>query len=79
MFSTQLTTHVGKDGILNLKVPLGVHDQDVEIVVVVNLKTAFKTDHVKSADDLKSIIGAWQGEKLERCPQGDYETRKEFK
>ena len=79
MFINQLTTHVGKDGILNLKVPLGIRDQDVEIVVIVNPKTSFMTDHAESADELKSIIGAWQGEKLARSPQGDYETRKEFK
>lgn len=27
---------------------------------------------------LKSLAGCWEGETLERAPQGDYETRREF-
>ena len=72
MFSTQLTTHVGKDGILHLKVPLDIQDQDVEIIVVVHPK--FQGD-TSSKDGLKGVIGAWQGETLTRPPQGDYEAR----
>ena len=28
---------------------------------------------------LASLAGCWEGETLQRAPQGDYETRREFK
>ena len=77
MYSTHLTTHVGKDGMLNLSVPLNIQDQDVEIVVVVQPKITH-TQHPDSTNHLENIIGAWQGDRLERPPQGEYEIRKDF-
>ena len=74
MYSTQLTTHIGKDGILHLNLPLDIQDQEVEIIVVVHPRIR-GTD---SGGDLTDVIGAWQGEALVRSSRGDYETRTEF-
>lgn len=34
MESIKLQTHVGRDGILNLRIPVGLREADVEVVVV---------------------------------------------
>lgn len=35
MQTLKLEAHVGKDGVLNLKVPIEMHDQDVDVTIVI--------------------------------------------
>ncbi len=82
MKSITLHSHVGSDGMLDLKVPIGIANADVEIVVVIAPTRTTK----KLTENLgwppgffERTVGAWQGERLVREPQGEYETRKELK
>jgi hypothetical protein len=80
--SIMLKTHVGADGVIKLQVPAGVTNTDVDVVLVwVPLESK-----PKGADALgwppgffEQTAGAWQGEKLSREPQGEYEIRDEMK
>ncbi len=79
MKSITLHSHVGADGVLDLKVPIGIADADVEVVVVVGATTPTK----KSSDDLGWPPGffdetAGSIPDLKRAPQGEYEIRKEL-
>ncbi len=35
MQTLKLEAHVGEDGVLNLKVPIDIHDQDVDVTIVI--------------------------------------------
>jgi hypothetical protein len=69
-----LKARVGKDGILQVTLPVGVADANREVQVTVEPTS---TPEV-SQDDwhawLNSTAGAWQGE-FERPEQGELETR----
>ncbi len=80
MKSITFYSYVGADGLLDLKVPVGIANADVQVVVVIGTWTT-----KKSPEDLgwrpgffEETAGAWQGEPLAREPQGDYEPRKEL-
>ncbi len=80
MQSVKLHSHVGRDGILKLEVPVGLSEVDLEVVVIVH--PIKKTPTARAAqragwspDFFKRIAGAWKGE-LVREPQGEYEVRK---
>ena len=46
MFSKQIASHIGNDGILNLQIPLGIRDQDVEIMLVIQPKATDQPEHL---------------------------------
>jgi hypothetical protein len=48
MVTFTVRSHVGKDGVLNLQLPIGVTDTDVEVVVVLQPKI----DTAKNSQDL---------------------------
>ncbi len=79
MQSVKLHSHVGRDGILKLEVPVGLSEVDLEVVVIVHpvKKTAAGAAPRRGwpPDFLKRVAGAWKGE-LVREPQGEYEARK---
>jgi len=79
MQSLRLRAHVGKDGILKLKTPIGIKNRDLEIILVVHaleddLPVEAWPDHF-----FTEVIGGWEGTPLVREPQGDYEARDELK
>jgi len=83
MNSMKLRSHVGADGMLNLKVPVGVTNAEVEVVVVFQLVEQVQTP--KKPEELgwpagffEQTAGAWSGEPLVRGEQGDYEERDEL-
>ena len=47
-------------------------------VIFIALDSPEQTTTTLKKHTLKSLAGCWEGETLERAPQGDYETRREF-
>ena len=77
MTSIELKARVGADGVLALKVPVGLAEADREVCVTVR-----PAEQAPASHDLASWrrfidekAGAWNGEALERPPQGEYEAR----
>ncbi len=79
MQSLTLRTHVGKDGILKLKMPIGIKNKDLEVILVVHAVDDEKPVTEWPTNFFTEIIGGWDGTPLTRAAQGDYETRSEFK
>jgi hypothetical protein len=79
MQSLTLRTHVGKDGILKLKTPIGIKNKDLEIILVVHPVEDVKPVAEWPVNFFTKIIGGWEGAPLVRESQGNYETRSEFK
>ncbi len=85
MKSIQLTSHVGKDGILKIQMPVDITDQEVDVVVVVQPRLKFEsavdTPEARGWPPgfFEKTAGAWQGDPLTRPPQGKYEIREELK
>ncbi len=81
MISVTTKAHVGPDGTLAVRVPTPLRETDVEVVLVVqSLPAANGT--APAPEELgwptgffEATAGAWQGESLERGPQGEYEQR----
>lgn len=83
MQSITLRSHVGEDGILQLSLPVGMTDVDLEVVVIV--QPIIKTQSAKAPEELgwppgffERTAGAWQGESLKRGEQGEYPERDEL-
>jgi hypothetical protein len=88
MTSFQLRGRVRADGTLDLQVPAGLPETDVEVLVVLQPVPAPNgaSGHAavvgKTPEELgwppgffESTAGCWEGEPLERAPQGEYEER----
>ncbi len=78
MQSVKLHSHVGRDGILKLEVPVGMSEVDLEVVVIVQPLAQASTDRPVASwppGFFKRVAGGWRGE-LVREPQGEYEARK---
>ena len=77
MRSIELRARVGSDGILALKVPIGVSEADREVAVTVRLleQPQSSTDREAWKRFVDETAGQWSGEPLIRPPQGDYEVR----
>lgn len=74
MHSIKLQTHVGHDGLLQLKLPVGIIDQDLEVIVIYQpIKQTPKT--AWSPGFFERTFGAWQGEPLVRESQGELRER----
>ena len=81
-------SHVGADGILHLDIPIGLQNQSLEIVLVVQAVPTIapdlaedssntQIDIIETMDDLfAKTAGAWEGPALVREPQGEYEERR---
>ena len=75
-------SHVGADGILQIKVPTEFKDTDLEVTV--SIKTVNPVPK-KTPEELgwtpgffERTAGAWEGEPLVREEQGEYEKREEL-
>jgi hypothetical protein len=83
MKSVTLRSRVGEDGILNLQVPVGISNTELEVMVIVQPLIQSESEVSENAGWMpgffEEVIGSWEGEPLIRPEQGKYETREEFK
>ena len=70
-----ITVHqkTGPDGNLQLTVPVGIADADCEVIVVVQPQMPEGRGWLPGF--FEDMAQGWQGEVLERPPQGEYEVR----
>lgn len=73
MDSIKIRSHVGKDGILHLDIPVEMPDTEIEITVTIQRVTPQERGWMPGF--FEEVIGGWVGEPLERAEQGEYETR----
>ena len=73
----QVHSRVGKDGILNLAVPLGIEDADKDVLITIQpLPTGSVSGTQKPWPQfLDETYGSCAKLDLQRGPQGDYEKR----
>ena len=71
MISVKTTARVGRDGTLTLAVPTPLRETDVEVMVVVQPVTLPARGWPPGF--FEATAGAWQGEPLERGPQGRWQ------
>ncbi|MBW4522334.1 MAG: hypothetical protein KME16_21990 [Scytolyngbya sp. HA4215-MV1] len=83
MKSVSFRSHVGADGILNLQVPIGITNTELEVMVIIQpfaKPEIEKPEHTRwMAGFFDEVIGSWEGEPLVRSEQGEYEMREELK
>ena len=77
MISVKTTAHVGPDGTLTLAVPTPLRETDVEVMVVVQPVT-LPAERGWPPGFFEATAGGWQGEPLERGPQGEHEVREQL-
>src|SRR5713101_2681161 len=83
MESIKLRTHVGTDGMLTLRIPVGLSETDVEVVVVIQGIPPQKTP--PSPEELgwppgyfEQTYGSFRDKPLVRGEQGEFEVRDPF-
>jgi hypothetical protein len=74
MHSIKLQTHVGHDGLLQFKLPVGMSNQDLEVIVIYQPINQ-TPKRAWSPQFFERTFGAWQGEPLVREPQGELPER----
>ena len=74
MVRMTLKSRVGADGILSVKVPVGVTDANREVQVTIEPTGRANDGAEEYAAWLRGLPGRWQGE-FERPPQGSPEER----
>ena len=72
MQAVTIREKTGADGVLRLTVPVGVADAECEVVVVLQPQ-AMNRGWLPGF--FERMTQGWQGEPLERPPQGEHETR----
>jgi len=84
MQSINLRSHVGEDGILQLSVPIGMTNVDLEVMVIV--QPIVKTESAKTSEELswppsffEQTAGALADDPIVRGEQGEYEVREELR
>ena len=77
MQSIKLTKRVGEDGILHLDIPLGMKDQEVEVMVIYQ-----SIETTQTPEDLgyppgffEQTAGCLADDPIQRYPQGEFEER----
>ena len=82
MPSILIRSRVGADGILHLDVPSNLAETDVEVMVIatpVSQSDLGRTEELAwSTGFFESVVGGWQGERLTREGEGEYETREKL-
>jgi hypothetical protein len=83
MESIKIRTHVGRDGILNLRVPVPFSEKDVEVVVEVREPATTSTSSGPESlgwpkGYFEETYGSFRDEPLFRADQGEYEKREEL-
>lgn len=77
MQSIKLRSHVGSDGILQLQVPVGHADKEIEVIVIYQ---AVEADSAKTPEELGWLPGVLERTAgsipdLERPPQEEFQER----
>lgn len=74
-----LRARVGSDGVLHLDLPVGVHDADLEVTVIMQPVTPQKAKSLLELgyppDFFERTGGSLQDEPLVRYPQGELQER----
>ena len=83
VYSVTVRSHVGRDGVLKLEVPVGLADTDTEVTVIVQPVTA-PTAKTPAAlgwppGFFAQTFGCLRAEPLVRESPGEYETRDELR
>ena len=78
METITLHSRVGADGLLTLQVPVKATNTELEVVLIVQPVTALTSEHGWPASFFEDVAGGWQGERLVREDQGEYEVREEL-
>jgi hypothetical protein len=84
MESIKLKSHVGDDGVLQIQIPVGFKNEDLEVMVIFQrLKSRDRNSATLESRGwqpgfFEEVIGSWEGEPLERPEQLPYETREEL-
>lgn len=84
METITLHSRVGADGLLTLQVPVKAINTDLEVMLFVQPVTATTSaaasgaGHGWPAKFFEEVAGGWQGERLVRENQGEYEVREEL-
>lgn len=83
MQTITLHSHVGADGILNLQIPVGMSDVDLEVIAVVQQMNGHLVTETDSLGwplgFFEETYGSLKDDPLERPPQGDFEVREELR
>jgi hypothetical protein len=84
MESIKLKSHVGDDGILQIQIPVGLKNEDLEVMVIFQpLKSPDSNSETLESKGwqpgfFEEVIGSWEGDPLERPEQLPYEVREEL-
>jgi hypothetical protein len=84
MESIKLKSHVGDDGVLQIQIPVGFKNEDLEVMVIFQpLKSRDSNSETLESRGwqpgfFEEVIGSWEGEPLERPEQLPYEVREEL-
>lgn len=71
MKTISMKKHIGKDGMLNISIPVNVKETDLDIVVIIESK---KTKH-NWDDFFDQTYGCFKENELSRPDQGNYPQR----
>ncbi len=75
---------VGSDGIMELRLPSGVIEADLDVIIVIRTIAERGSDQRPKMTPevwkqwIEQTAGSWKGEPLERAPQGEFEIRESF-
>ncbi|RUT10318.1 hypothetical protein DSM106972_008130 [Dulcicalothrix desertica PCC 7102] len=83
MQSIKINSYIGSDGILHINVPVGLTNQNVEVMLMYQpVESDDNGNKGQTLDELgwslnffEKRFGAWQGEPLVREPQGKPQER----
>ena len=84
MESIKFKSHVGDDGVLQIQVPVGLRNEDLEVMVIFqSLKSSDSNSATLESKGwqprfFEEVIGSWEGKPLERPEQLPYEVREEL-
>lgn len=82
MKTIQTKLRIGSDGVLTLKLPSGMADTDLDVIVIMQPVGPDGPKPVTDPEEWKRFVeetaGCWQGEPLVRPDQGEFEIRKEW-
>jgi hypothetical protein len=73
MDSIKIRSHVGKDGVLHLDIPVEMADTEIEVTVTIQRVTPQQKGWMPGF--FEEVVGGWVGEPLERAEQEEYEIR----
>ncbi|HRX16100.1 MAG TPA: hypothetical protein P5123_07290 [Spirochaetota bacterium] len=76
MKTINLRSRIGRDGILNLKVPTTEKEVDVEVVIILQPKNNSK--RLWPENFFENTYGCLRNDQIERLPQGDFPQREQL-